>query len=433
MHGSSIFSHIVSRSIQVVRQTSQDGSTATIPDEIRHRLSSRTAICVLVVTTLIFMVFFTLVEYPVRFVIGTLAIVERTSETESPTAAEASDYVELDGLLSDESDNDKNPGSGCVVTDVEADNTNGRKTMTTPTKGPVTKDIGTAMAHLRARRGFRSLYRGFRFGMAYSILDLLVQTLALPTRFNPIIVDLICIFVLVGIHCSWTHAILRASHPANDGARFQQNTKRTGCARFIPGVWSRHLVLPTIRYILHFTASVMGTLLASFFARRQHDKIKASHQDGSVNLFIAVVLALFPIVVGLLAFFTLLLPSWMAYVRVEASLLPESDSTVVPFDRTYGGRLDRSDATSWVGYVIRNLTTYGAWKTVGWKTYKRVISIYLKFLLLSVVILLSFSLIYALELYAILGQYSGDFMVSFHAGVHMRRLITYPSTDHQGR
>jgi hypothetical protein len=396
----SLASQVVRRGIRFARQTQPDADTNKLLQEIARRLLSPASLCVLIATTVLFLAVFTLVEYPIRFVVGNLAIIERTT----PTAHETSEGFELDGLL--ESGDEEEKAGDDIIVDVE----DKRSKSNHGVGGQlITKKIRTAMAHLREIGGFKSLYRGFKLCLLYSglfvTLEILLSGPLYPFSIRQVVVDTISLFTLCTIHCSWTHAIIRAQ-PSSTNRRKNQHTTltHTGWTRFIPGFWSRHLILPNIRLLITSTIFSYGTMVTAKFAQQQATS-NASH-SGNTRIVVVISLALLPTAVGLLALFFMVLPALFALVRVEASLLPESDDAVVPFDRAFGGRIDYSENLPRWSYVYRNLTTFGAWQTIEWEVYRRVVAIYVKFLLIGMVVCLFFALVYAFELYVILGDYA---------------------------
>ena len=71
-----------------------------------------------------------------------------------------------------------------------------------------------------------------------------------------------------------------------------------------------------------------------------------------------------------------LFPTNVILVRVAASVLPEEEATILPFDRTFGGRVAPGE----------RLKMLDAWKSFTWEAIKRVIKIYVKAFLLQAMI-----------------------------------------------
>ena len=88
----------------------------------------------------------------------------------------------------------------------------------------------------------------------------------------------------------------------------------------------------------------------------------------------------------------------MAYTRLQASLLPEDDEPIVPFDRTFGGKV--------VPAIIGGSGMIGmrdAWKTFDWNAIVRVVKVYVKTAFMQMALFMLFLVAVAVELRLILG------------------------------
>jgi len=98
-----------------------------------------------------------------------------------------------------------------------------------------------------------------------------------------------------------------------------------------------------------------------------------------------------------LAFF-LVLPANVALTRVQASLLDDNEETIVPFDRSFGGKV--------VPEIIGGTGVIGildAWKTFDWNSRVRLLKAYAKVFAMQFV----FSIVFVLVLVAEVGLIVG--------------------------
>jgi len=86
----------------------------------------------------------------------------------------------------------------------------------------------------------------------------------------------------------------------------------------------------------------------------------------------SLVLVLCGIFVAVFVFF----PANVILVRIAASVLPEEEATILPFDRTFGGKMAPGE----------RLKMFDAWKSFTWEAIKRVVQIYVKAFLLQAMI-----------------------------------------------
>ena len=85
-----------------------------------------------------------------------------------------------------------------------------------------------------------------------------------------------------------------------------------------------------------------------------------------------LVLVLCGFLVAVFVFF----PANVILARVAASVLPEEEATILPFDRTFGGRVASGE----------RLKMFDAWKSFTWEAIGRVVKIYVKVFLLQAMI-----------------------------------------------
>ena len=97
--------------------------------------------------------------------------------------------------------------------------------------------------------------------------------------------------------------------------------------------------------------------------------------------------------------FAIVFPAEVTLTRVQASMLPEEDEAIVPFDRTFGGKVE-PEIVGGSGCV----SMLDAWKTFDWSARIRLIKLYVKVAALQVVTTIMFMFIFVGELRLIMGD-----------------------------
>jgi hypothetical protein len=127
-------------------------------------------------------------------------------------------------------------------------------------------------------------------------------------------------------------------------------------------------------------------------------------QDCNPQMASTIPLALLPVLVLLLTMLLLVVPAMIARIRTEAALLPESEQTIVPIDRSFGGRVELRTPLSRRDYVRRQLTLPGAWLSFDCSAYRRVLRVWIKYNFIMVALGMAMAVSLATELYVMLGD-----------------------------
>lgn len=123
---------------------------------------------------------------------------------------------------------------------------------------------------------------------------------------------------------------------------------------------------------------------------------------GTGQLFFAMLLTV--------ALFVLLqIPATVAMVRVAASMLPEEDETIVPFDRTFGG-LTTPEIIGGQGKI----GIVEAWKSFNGECRRRLLRTVIKVAAIVMGAWLLFSFIIMVEAHVLLGPAFGEIMKGMH-------------------
>jgi hypothetical protein len=335
---------------------------------------------ILVGTVIIFALVASSIEYTLKDVIATLTMVETPSAaiTISPsTDSEDPDApLEKEGLLE----------AGPTITLVRSK--------------PITSKIRTTLRHLTSQGGRLARWRGltaFVFyslttGLAAHLLDMVVPRIV-PARL--MVLSAVAAILLARVHAAWTHIVI--SLPSTK--RFYQ--------RIPPMSTLRQLWIPAaVKASAGYAAVYVAVGYARIFHLHNIDANKFSGYTGMQWITLAFrIVGLFSIAIfsGLFV----VLPATVTLTRIEASLLPEEEETIVPFDRTFGGKVVPTilGGTGCIGFIE-------AWRTFNWEARRRLVKLYVKtfFIMLAVSILMANILL--LETWAILGPKLGQVLAN---------------------
>lgn len=103
--------------------------------------------------------------------------------------------------------------------------------------------------------------------------------------------------------------------------------------------------------------------------------------------------------ISVIAGFLVLFPAYVSLTRVYASALPEQDESIVPFDRTFGGRVQpRSEGGNGIVSML------DAWRTFDWAARIRLIKLFAKIFAIEFATTLFFGGLMLAQLFLILGR-----------------------------
>jgi len=334
-------------------------------------------IVVVYMTIFFFGVAVSLMSYMLNEVVATLCMVESpvAAITVSPSAHEASGKDgEKEGLLE----------TGPTITLVH--------------QKPITSTIRGTLRHLVANAGRFARFRGFRIHVLYSVLVSIVATFfkaALPDVPGQAILGAsITSAVLANIHAAWTHRVV--------GMPTKRSIYQTIPAK---SHW-KTLALPAaitavMPYISMYLTLGVGMLLG--LHKLEEENITTCAQWMSLIARFATI-GIFALTCSIF----LCLPAMVTLVRIEASILPEDQDTIVPFDRTFGGKVvsQLMGGTGVVGFL-------DAWRSFNWEARRRLIKLFAKSFFIITALVVVFAHVVAFEVFAIMGPAIGKFMAQW--------------------
>ncbi|PGH23552.1 hypothetical protein AJ80_02332 [Polytolypa hystricis UAMH7299] len=319
---------------------------------------------ILVSTITVFVIAAFLIQYSYGMVVATLAIVEDP---------QAGHYLAVNTVDTDPTANDDDINKTTPRNAVD-DNTS----FAIPK--PITSKIRTAIRHLQSRGGRLAPFRGFGLFLLWSITRGIIggifAAILTPLGLNNYAFHLfpraLAEIALATVELAWVHVVI--SEPST-----KSMWKR------IPGFssWKKFAPVVTLRAVAsqltQILPLVLGQLMHVFDIRDgKIYPVPAEGENGARNVALGM-LAIF----GLSLVLTVLvdIPATVTMIRVGASMLPEEDESIVPFDRTFGGRTTNAlvGGSGKIGML-------DAWKTFTWPARVRLVKLLAKVLAVALAI-----------------------------------------------
>ena len=240
------------------------------------------------------------------------------------------------------------------------------------TSTPVTASLRTTLQHLRSIGGFRSRYRGFWMFFFYSLL--LQQFTMLFASFSGFIIGGIIAAAFMAVpRMTWVHIAISSPSPKPWYRRFPSKADFGTAVKKVTGL----TVMVAIAEV--GGAAVFMALMPQMKGMQEPDMNKhhqPSGDDEKDELRLRVCM-MQTAIAGLAwlawsAFFTVPLTACLA--KIQTSLLPEDEDTVVNVERT------------------EDMTLADAWRSFDWNARVRVYKAYAKFVAIQTGIIFAFGI-----------------------------------------
>lgn len=312
-------------------------------------------------------------------VVTTLAMVESpvAAITVSPSTYETGDKDEKEGLLE----------TGPTITLVN--------------QKPITSSIRGTIKHIVAHGGRLARFRGLKAHILYTLCFAMVAqffSAALPAfPGQAILVAALSGAAVSPIHASWTHKVV--SMPTTKSFYQRIPSKQH---------WKTLALPAAIETAMPYVSLYMTAGFAMLLRLHKLDQENVrEYQCAQWTSLIVRVLAVF-VFAGVCTLF-LCLPAIVTLIRIEASVLPEDQDTIVPFDRSFGGKVVERimGGTGVVGFV-------DAWRSFNWEARRRLIKLSIKvfFIISGIAFVVAHVLMF--EVFAIMGPELGRFLAQMN-------------------
>ena len=257
---------------------------------------------------------------------------------------------------------------------------------------PITSTMRSAVKHLKARGGRLARFRGFHVALIYHIA-LSVGTNFMTSLFgSPFgsltrpLAFIVMSIVLARLHMTWTHIVI--SDPS----------EKSWYRRIHSGAAVRNVMVPTAVSAI----AQLSLCLPAFMLSMSSDMWQRPNDYGFEKDY-AQKFALFQVAAAAIGFIVIIIlvviPADVTLKRVQASMLPEEDEAIVPFDRTFGGKV--------VPQVLGGsgaVSMFDAWKTFDRSARVRLLKLYAKIFLIQAVTTILFIIVVVGELRVIMGD-----------------------------
>ena len=259
---------------------------------------------------------------------------------------------------------------------------------------PITSKIRTTMKHLVAEAGPWSRFRGLQVAIAYHFAHQMVFQLFTLLFGNQMISQsfaaIATAVVLCRLQMLWTHVVISAPSEKKWYRRFP--SVHDGKKIIFPTALSA--VAEQVAIYIPVTLFAAFDLEGYFQNPAEFGKYSDMQQKSVMLASVAVLMS------GILTAFLIVIPAHVTLKRVQASLLPEENDTIVPFDRTFGGKV-QPEIVGGKGVV----SMLDAWKTFDWAARFRLIALYAKIMVIQLATSVFFVVLAVFEVRMINGDY----------------------------
>lgn len=226
---------------------------------------------------------------------------------------------------------------------------------------PVTSSFRATFRLVRSHGGFRACFRGMPCLVVLTILGALIIatfSFCLPYGLGIFVGGLVSSLLLVQFRAAWIHQVITPPSALSFWSRlppYRATLKAT---------WRPTLIFWVASQVAF---GLCGLIIGTF----KIDKI-----DNPVDLSVRILLAGLILLVGEVG---LLIPAWVVYIRIYASLLPADQDTIVPFDRSFNGRVEPV-VVGGPGYA----SLADAWSSFSKAAWRRIVMLQVKILGVSI-------------------------------------------------
>lgn len=261
---------------------------------------------------------------------------------------------------------------------------------------PITAKIRTTMKHLRAQAGPWSRFRGLHVYVLYQLLYVMLFSFFSAALGRTIIPRPVAAVLTSVALCRWdllwTHSII--STPST--RTFWQRIPKFDSVKQI--LMPAAVCAVAEQVALYVPNDMFRTFGLSAYSNPEHFG-KVDQETQKHALFQLLMVA----AVGIVTSFLIQLPATVTLTRVQASLLAEEEETIVPFDRSFGGKVEPR-VVGGTGAV----SMLDAWKTFDYAARIRLVKLYAKIFAIEVATTVLFVTVGAAEMKLILAKSQGS-------------------------
>ncbi|KAL8941419.1 MAG: hypothetical protein Q9211_001828 [Gyalolechia sp. 1 TL-2023] len=376
---SGIAHHLVKRGIEATHEKYRSGSFQASQDAEDNKTFGHPNVvaAALAITAIVYFLAVTAIQYVYGGVVATLTMVESPTAIAVTKSSPQSDEVDAPLLSADE----KKPSP----TEPEL--------FYVKTK-PITSKIRTTIKHLVAEAGPWSRFRGLQVAVLYHFAHQMVFQLFTFLLGHGMLAQsfaaIASAVVLSRFQMLWTHVVISAP------------SEKKWYRRFPTIDDGKKILLPTAVWALTEQVAIyVPVTLLYTFDLAGYDWNPAEFGKYSDMQLKSAMLASFAVLMsGIVTVVLLVIPAHVTLKRVQASLLSEDTDTIVPFDRTFGGKV-QPEVVGGKGVV----SMLDAWRTFDWAARFRLVALYAKIVAIQFALTFAFVLVAVFEVRMINGDY----------------------------
>jgi hypothetical protein len=252
----------------------------------------------------------------------------------------------------------------------------------------ITSSFRKTVKHLQSVGGFRGRFRGFAIFVVNAILVQWITNMLIFIPFVPRgVAGVIGAVILAQFPLAWTQIVISEPSP-------KTWFRRLPSAK----VW-RKVAIPTAVLAVAEQITALVPLKLALIAGLLNKDAKALAQLSPHDQTIMSLKGFGIMILSIVLCFLLVLPAKATLTRVQASLLPDTEETIVPFDRSFGGKVI-PEIVGGNGVV----SMLDAWKTFDWSSRIRLVKAYAKIYLLTFAVTFFFTICLMAEMFLIAGK-----------------------------
>jgi len=254
---------------------------------------------------------------------------------------------------------------------------------------PITSSFRGTIRHLQSKAGFRARFRGFSLFVVYSFALSSISGILAALPFVPRGISTVFATVLLAnLALAWTHIVISNPSPKPWYRRLPERR-----------AWKKIAGPTAVLAIAEQLAILLPLGLAQIYGFDPNMDPKSARElsgHASQAAFWKG-LSVFILCISLGIF--LVIPAMVMLTRVQASMLVDSEETIVPFDRSFGGKV--------IPEIVGGSGVIGifdAWKTFDWNARVRLIKAYVKVFAMQMALAIFFIGVLVAQLFIIIGK-----------------------------
>jgi hypothetical protein len=286
-------------------------------------------------------------------------------------------------------------------------------TITLVRQKPITSSIRATIQHVVANAGRFARFRGFRIHALYSVAFALAVhffTAFFMSLFpeglpgQAVLVSGLAGATVANVHAAWTHKVV--SMPSE--ATFWQRIPSKSHWKTLAPAAAISTAMP---YISLYLTGGVAILLG--LHKLEHANLEEFSKGQWMCLAVRV---LATIVFAIFTSLFLCIPAVVTQVRIESSILPDDQDTIVPFDRTFGGKVVSQllGGSGKIGFL-------DAWRSFNWEARRRLLKLYVKIGAIMMFAMFVIGHVLVFEVFAVMGPQLGEFLAKAkHEGFNIQ-------------